>query len=278
MMLSRLHPRASTDLPDGRLRSRADEALVRLAGGVFWYGEARGAETMARWLEEARRDGGPPEVEADFIGFLAGQVDDERRHAALWADWLVRRGIPMPPGGAVSAARRPDRHPRLPSPPRSIVRLMDWQDDAPTWAERLTTTHLTIEALSLHLYAALRDLVDPDTGAVLAAIHADEGRHVSGGAEWARRLLRADPRGVHAARRAVSRAMWLNLRTVAATVPLLVALGVDVRRLATSTSRAVPRRLRDVGIEPPRWTVMLGLAGRRQSGGTGHSAANGSFP
>lgn len=139
---------------------------------------------------------------------------------------------------------------------------MDWQDAAPTWAERLATTHLTIEALSLHLYAALRERVDADTSSVLAAIHADEGRHVSGGASWARRLLEADARAARAARRAVSRAMWLNLRTVTATAPLLAALGIDIRRLAAATWRAVPRRLREVGVKPPRWTALLTVAGQ----------------
>lgn len=201
---------------------------------------------MARWLDEARRGGGPPGAGDAFVGFLEGQVADERRHADRWAGWLARRGL----GAAPAVA------------PRSIVRLMDWQDAAPTWAERLATTHLTIEALSLHLYAALRERVDADTRAVLAAIHADEGRHVSGGAEWARRLVALDRAGAGAARRAVSRAMWLNLRTVGTTAPLLGALGVDTRRLAAATARALPRRLREVGIEPPRWTALLALAGR----------------
>lgn len=220
--------------------------LVRLVAGVFWYGEARGAETMARWLDEARAGSGPPGAGEGFVGFLDGQVADERRHADLWAGWLARRGLTPSPAEA----------------PRSIVRLMDWQDAAPTWAERLATTHLTIESLSLHLYAALRERVDAETRAVLAAIHADEGRHVSGGAEWTRRLLSADPNGARAARRAVSRAMWLNLRTVGTTAPLLGALGIDTRRLAAATSRALPRRLREVGIEPPRWTALLRLVGR----------------
>ncbi len=36
------------------------DPVVRLVAGVFWYGEARGAGTMARWFDEARAGSGPP--------------------------------------------------------------------------------------------------------------------------------------------------------------------------------------------------------------------------